>query len=1296
MARVNVLSGIVLLGLVGITGCSKEVPTQPNYGDPALVVEGTEVWQPVNWGGQGQFEGSDKDGDGQVNPGEFTANMRREALAQRGLKVFQILDTDGDGQLVWEEYRQRPGEAQIVSLDVNGNGTLSVDELAAMRQSLVKINRLRPLFLAWDRDGDGELVGEELENRPFELEFFDRDRDGNEQMSLDERITGAASDRTARARDFKYRDRDLSGMLSMREFWYRPRDAKYWAMDTNGDASINKREFEVSRYGQQFDDPDEVFAGLDRNSDGRIGVGEFRERDPALPEVFGLAADPTLGNPTIMFDFLDRNGDGAIVIDEVEPLSADSTDPRWQKEFDAADVNKSKRIEYEEFKTRGSRFFFVIADENRDGNVSKEEFRVAVLPWMTEGRIQEIFALADTDGNGVFNADEFEKRAQHTLFLIDDSDEDDRISREEYGHNKSSFLIAGNFAAIFDAHDVDGSGDLSRKEFDGVKRVAEFARLDSNGDGRLLLGEYSSPARTKKDRDWKARRHNELDADGDRLLSRREFLGDKEFAIFWELDENGDEVVTLSEFKSSKGFARLAAVAEPAFRVFDLDGNGALEVNEYELRTDGARLTELDRDGDALLAFEEFADVYSGPYYAHKAFASADKDSDNLLSAVEFGERPEEESLRSPAGAVPRVEWAFGFLDANKDSKVAREEFLSDARKAAVGMELGRLFDSADRDHDELLTLSEFAARQGELEFFTFDEDGNGMLSVEENYATVPWASKNRAAAVASALDEDGNGAIQYSEFRRKWDSARFFLEDRDENGEVVYEEFHAVRVHQKTQDVTSREFAAYDRDKDKVLTPAEMAMPPHPLPFYERDVNGDMFLVQEEFVGRGVSDTVRQNRSREFGRLDRNGDGRITVREYCFGRTNAKYWAMDRDGDMAVSVEEFAAARYADTLSRPEAAFKALDLNQDGVFCIAEYRRRPNDVPAMFGILPDLRPTDPKAMFARLDLDGDGVVVASEIVKDGVEAMARFGEELAAMDQDGDGKVTPDEFRKRSTPFDFPAWDSDRNGSLSPAELRPTEFYWATDSYAAVLAEGIDADGDGGVSYPELSNRSRRAPFLLADWDEDGTISIDEYACQNQHLCDRGQLKLVFEARDCDGDGRLSRPEFTEQPDAVRFITRDTNSDGVVDAEEFCSGTKSPKEKAAREKDFKKKDRDENGKLAMREFLNEKYNQPFWDADESGDNSLSREELAAIPGYAHQGDEVAESFDAMDRNTDGAISLTEFQTRSPELRFREFDRGWRCEVEFGGICRIRLLEAAVHAEGVRDLRWQFRQGVDG
>ena len=1186
MMRAKRVIGVVLVTLSVVTGCSDPPPAKPNYGSPALVVEGTEVWQPISWGGRVQFDRSDRDVDGKISPGEFTANMRREGLAQRGLKVFKILDTDGDGQLTWEEYRERPGEATIVSLDVDGNGTLSSDEFGASRQYLVKINRFQPLFVAWDRDGDKELTSEEVESSPFEAMFYDWDRDGDDQVSYEERMLRGGANRVATENDFKYRDRDGSGVISMRELCYRPRDAKFWAMDSNDNRTVSKKEFKASRFASQLDDPEEVFAGLDRNGDGRIGLSEFRERELELPEVFGRALEPKIGNPKIMFDLLDRNGDGAVVLEEIKPVSDESSGPAWEKTFEAADRNKDGRIEYEEFSKRGSQFAFAIVDESRDGRISAEEYRVAMLPWMTGERMQEIVKAVDTNGDGTFDKEEFDRRDRQARFLITDSDEDERVTREEYGQNNAALLIAGSFAGVFDAHDVDGDGALSRAEFDGIQRTSEFASMDTDGDGRLTVGEFSAPARTPKDRTWREKRHHERNTDGDRCVSRREFLTEREFAIFWELDQNADDTVSLAEFKSSKRFSRLADVAELTFRAFDLDHNGTIEINEYEMRTNGARLIELDRDGDGQLGFEEFAGAYSGPYYAHKALEVVDKDSDGIVTAAEFSERPEEKTLRSPAGALPRVEWAFGFLDLDSDGAVARDEFLSDARKSAVGPGLGGLFDGADSDGDGRLTLNEFGSHQGQLGFFSHDEDGDGLLTPEEHYATVPWASKDRAWAMVKALDENGNGFVDHSEYQRKWGLARFLLEDRNEDGKVDYEEFHVVRAHDRSREATARQFAVYDRDHDESLTPEEMETTPFGLPFYEDDANGDGNVVLSEFLRNATTEKARQNRTRDFRRRDRNGDGQVTFCEYYLSRTNAKYWRMDRDGDMEVSLEEFVAAPHVDTLSRPEAAFQALDRDKDGAFTITEYVTRPNDVPSMFGMNVEPAPNSPPSLFARIDSNGDGVIVTSEVATEGIEATARFVKELAAMDSDGDEKVTFGEFSKRKTPFDIPAWNTDQNGFLSLGELRTSEFHWATDSHAAAIVNALDQDDNGEVSFGEFASRSKLAPFLLADWDEDGSISIEEFACQNASYCDRGQVKHAFECLDRDGDAGLSQEELTNTPVQIRFLDRGTNGDGAVDKAEFCSQTRTPEEKAGREADFAKKDQDNNGALSQEEFL--------------------------------------------------------------------------------------------------------------
>ena len=166
----------------------------------------------------------------------------------------------------------------------------------------------------------------------------------------------------------------------------------------------------------------------------------------------------------------------------------------------------------------------------------------------------------------------------------------------------------------------------------------------------------------------------------------------------------------------------------------------------------------------------------------------------------------------------------------------------------------------------------------------------------------------------------------------------------------------------------------------------------------------------------------------------------------------------------------------------------------------------------------------------------------------------------------------------------------------------------------------------------------------MLADCDEDGTISIEEYACQNLHLCNRGQLKLVFETRDRDGDGVLSGEELTKNPDSLRFVNRDTNGDGAVDKAEFCSGTKSAEEKAAREKDFATKDVDKNGTLTQQEFFVAPAQRAFWKADQDADRILSRDEFGKAAAYAGLGDGIDRVFGELDLNKNGTLSLDEFQ----------------------------------------------------
>jgi Ca2+-binding EF-hand superfamily protein len=1187
MTRSEALLGLALLSGIWILGCSKDAPTQPDYGNPALVVEGTEVWEPLQWGWRGQFDRSDADGDQRIDPGEFTAKIRREALAQRALKVFGILDTDGDGQLTWEEYRLKPGEATIVSLDVNGNGTLSSDEFAAAKQSLVKINRFQPLFVTWDRDGDGELTTEELENPPRENGFFDRDADGDLRLSGEELLAKSKSNPRSAERELVYRDRDFDGTLSLREYLYRPRDSKYWAMDTDGDMSVDKKEFSASQYAKQFQAPNEAFDQLDLNPDGRIHVGEFRERVVDVAAVFGIAADSRLGNTKRAFEILDRNSDEILVADEVLPNDSTSTDSMWEELFHKTDSDSDKKLTLEEFGKRASAYNFLVVDDDRDGRVSETELHIGTMPWMSPKRCREFFTLADVDEDGMLNVDEFRNRSERTEFLDCDTDEDSHVSLEEFGQRKGHLMYNGRLRPSFAAHDLDGSGDLSRDEFEHAPKIVEFLERDLNDDNFLTLEELTSGITSKSSLNWRTKIHGQKDKDSDRRLSYREFLDDRDLALFWEMDEDGNNVVSPTEFKKSDRFSRLAAVADAFFRSLDQNRNGELEVQEYERRSDGAIMTELDQDGDSSLTVKEFAHSgYSNPRLAHKAFELSDEDADGKLTLEEFQKRPDEESLKPPADAPSEVEAAFAFLDVDKDRKVVSDEFAIYAQKAQMGSAAGRVFDNVDRNDDAGLTLDEFKKRQEPLRFLLLDQNKDGALTPLEYWGYVSWATSDRNENLLAVIDSDHSGDLQYPEFNRQWSVARLLLEDKDENGAIEFDEYRNVRASKMEANAISREFDAFDCDGSKTLSAEELAHSPFTKSFLDKDVNGDGFVAAEEFLANAKSPKEQENRTREFSRLDKNEDQQVNLHEYFFGPANAKFWSMDTNGNMLVDAEEFTTSKLAQALSNPGAAFKALDRNGDGTFCIAEYHERSNDVAPVFGLKTRPWPSDVNLMFARLDRDDDGTVVAAEAIKKGVESTVEFEESLAAMDKDGDGTVTLAEFKKRTAPFHFPVWDTDQNGTLSPEELRTSEISWATDQQIQKIFKAIDSDGNGTISVDEFRARKKQAPMLLADWDEDGNLSYDEFSRQNGRYHERGQMKLVFETFDRDGNGQLSRDEFTEKPAAMGFIDRDTNGDSLVDKKEFSAAAKSTKDKAAREKDFAKKDSDANGKLTQNEFF--------------------------------------------------------------------------------------------------------------
>jgi Ca2+-binding EF-hand superfamily protein len=167
------------------------------------------------------------------------------------------------------------------------------------------------------------------------------------------------------------------------------------------------------------------------------------------------------------------------------------------------------------------------------------------------------------------------------------------------------------------------------------------------------------------------------------------------------------------------------------------------------------------------------------------------------------------------------------------------------------------------------------------------------------------------------------------------------------------------------------------------------------------------------------------------FKERDKNGDGRLTPDEFP---EEARFKAMDEDGDGAVTLEEMKAAvgggkgpgapgkgglrgdKNGDgKVTREEfkgsdEAFRGLDKNADGAITPDEL---PKDRPGKGGPPPGgQEPADgmpPPAgpmggLFAALDKDGDGRLARNEF--------PGGDDKWRALDENGDGWVTPDEAR--------------------------------------------------------------------------------------------------------------------------------------------------------------------------------------------------------------------------------------------------------------------------------------------
>jgi len=362
--------------------------------------------------------------------------------------------------------------------------------------------------------------------------------------------------------------------------------------------------------------------------------------------------------------------------------------------------------------------------------------------------------------------------------------------------------------------------------------VAEqFARLDSDGDGRLSADEY---ARRPGQRDLHTRDFRLFDLDADRSLTRAEFAA---IPGLVPADRRGP-------------------LPDP-FEVWLEHAVASLDEshNRWDERPDARVPTSVFVQNFAFSLAEKMP--AEGLRMMNR---QADANSDGLVSRTE-GQAflrhqlgfvaPNGEPLRLPNGCV--VDYGrFVWLDADKDGRITRPEFLA---RYSKDPKAEATFAAGDRNSDSVIQWEEYSdpewSRGGNDPIETFrrgDKNLNGLLDADELSAVTFESSRQLAPFVVRAFDDDGDGQLSLLEFRLSplgnlilgWGTARV---DDDRDGRLAFAEF----VFNKEQFLLLQRlyFHRFDLNGDGALGPDEFPFQEKPTQkLYRLAADGSSFTL--------------------------------------------------------------------------------------------------------------------------------------------------------------------------------------------------------------------------------------------------------------------------------------------------------------------------------------------------------------------------------------------------------------------------------------------------------------------
>jgi Ca2+-binding EF-hand superfamily protein len=519
-----------------------------------------------------------------------------------------------------------------------------------------------------------------------------------------------------------------------------------------------------------------------------------------------------------------------------------------------------------------------------------------------EAYVRELFKYLDVNGDGMLSKAEATRAPSSTQFK--------EMRKQGYTYG----IGGGATYATFGELDADGDGKVTFEEFrtyyrstgglqlpDPVNRAATadqltdrlFRLLDTNKDGKLSKDELDAAEQVLRP----------FDEEDNELISAGQLLGGAG-ANPYALPNAGGMMAPPrrpgAEDNSSFALVNLddlserLSLAERLVKRYDKDKNGRLSRGEIGLDRDVFRELDTNKDGE-LDVVEVMRLLRRPPDIEAVVRLGKIGAAESPTDTVAPGGKPRElaSAVRPGTAGTLLVTLGDSQIDLRRTDAVtgASDEQLKAQSDALRQQYVARLkeADPKGRGYVEMSDLNKPQFRQLQPLFMSADRDGDGKLTEAEVEAWFDLMSKATGSYVSLAVVENGRGL--------------FDILDANRDGSLGLRELRTAW----------ERLRPYDRNGDGCISRDEI---PRQFQLTLGLGQATAFLRTAAVPGMGQPTAVTARGPVWFRKMDRNGDGDVSLREFL--GTREEFDKIDTDHDGLISVEE--AERYDELIRKNQA----------------------------------------------------------------------------------------------------------------------------------------------------------------------------------------------------------------------------------------------------------------------------------------------------------------------------------------------------------------------------------------